>query len=111
MMKSWYSIEVAMSGENERTYELDQEIGETLGFDEDHIDERETYRMTAVFESQSLTSVMRVNVRQLLRQHPEIHYIDVIFRRGNDLLPDRFVIWQDGRELDYRGRIVYEEVY
>lgn len=109
-MTDYYSLEISMLGENERSYELDQEIGEALGFVEDDIDEREPYRMTAEFYSDSTYSVMKANVTQLLKQHPEIFYIDVIHRREYDCLPDRTVIWGDGRIQNYIGRIIYEEV-
>ena len=112
-MKHYYSLEISMLGENERSFELDQEIGEALGFAEDDIDEREVYRMTAAFVSDTIPSVMNVNVTQLLKRHPEIFYIDIIhrpIRRGYESLPDRTVIWGDGRIQNYVGRIIYEEV-
>lgn len=109
-MKHYYSLEISMLGENERSYELDQEIGEALGFAEDDIDEREVYRMTAAFESYMLPSMMKLNVIHMLSNHPEIFYVDIIHRYGYESLPDRTVIWGDGRMQNYVGRIIYEEV-
>lgn len=109
-MKVWYNIEVQMLGECERTEELDAEIGFNLGFGESDIDEREPYRMTALFASSDMNpDRMRKYITDLLADHPDIFYIDVIYRYDSDNTPDRFVIWADGRTQEYAGKIIFEE--
>lgn len=108
-MKIWYNVEVQMLGECERTYDLDEAIGKALGFEEDDIDEREIYRLTALFVSYMKPTEMRERVTEVLRNHPEVFYIDVIYRYNGENVPDRFVIWQDGRKQEYTGRIIFEE--
>lgn len=108
-MKVWYNVEVQMLGECERTYDLDEAIGKALGFEEDDIDEREIYRVTSLFNSNICPTAMRDRVTNVLRDHPEIFYIDVIYRFDAENVPDRFVIWQDGRKQEYTGRIIFEE--
>lgn len=108
-MKIWYNVEVQMLGENERYPELDAEIGEALGFSERDIDEREIYRLMAMFTSDTTSTDMRRRVTDVLRDHPEIFYIDVIYRYDSENVPDRFVIWGDGRAQEYTGHIVFEE--
>lgn len=108
-MKIWYNVEVQMLGECERTYDLDEAIGKALGFEEDDIDEREIYRLTALFVSNMKPTEMCERVTEVLRNHPEVFYIDVIYRYDAENVPDRFVIWQDGRKQEYTGRIIFEE--
>lgn len=108
-MKIWYNVEVQMSADCERTEELDADLGFDLGFGERDIDEREPYRMTALFVSDMQPSKMREYVTDELRTHPGIHYIDVIYRYDSENTPDRFVIWSDGRRQEYTGKIVFEE--
>ena len=108
-MKTWYNVEIQMAGENERNEVLDRDFEWELGFMEEDIDERESYRMTAIFTSEDTPGKMKINVVRLMNRHPEIHYIDVMFRYDNENVPSRFVIWQDGRVQNYKGRIVFEE--
>lgn len=108
-MKVWYNVEVQMLGECERTYDLDEAIGKALGFEEDDIDEREIYRLTALSVSNTKPTEMRERVTDVLRDHPEIFYIDVIYRYDSENVPDRFVIWQDGKRQEYTGKIIFEE--
>lgn len=107
---TYYNIEVQMLGENERCYDLDEEIGWELGFAEDDIDERELYRLTALFTSETNPGKMKLDAIGILQSHPEIFYIDVMFRNEHENVPDRFVVWQDGRIRDYKGKIYFEEV-
>ncbi len=108
-MKVWYNVEIQMLGENERTNNLDKEVGRELGFNEEDIDERELYRLTAMFNSNRYPTAMLEHVTKVLRDHPEIFYIDVIYRYDSENVPDRFVIWGDGRKQEYTGHIVFEE--
>lgn len=108
-MKIWYNVEVQMLGECERTEELDADIGFNLGFGERDIDERELYRMTALFVSDIAPMKMREYVTATLQDHPQIYYIDVIYRYDSENTPDRFVIWSDGRRQEYTGKIIFEE--
>ena len=109
-MRVWYTVEIQMSWGNERNYDLDMAVGQAMGFIEDDIDERETYRMTAIFPSEEILPMqMRGIVRKVLRDNPTIFYIDVVYRWETENIPDRFVIWHDGHAQEYIGRIVFEE--
>jgi len=108
-MKVWYSIEAQMYADKERNYDLDEAIGSALGFVEEDIDERETYNLTALFSIEKSPSEMRNDVRKVLDEHPEIYYIDVMYRYDCENVPDRFVAWKDGTVKEYIGRIIFEE--
>ena len=110
-MTIWYNVEVQMACENERNYDLDEELGWELGFAEADVDEREPYRMTAIYTSEVTPDKIKLDVIKLLHRHPEIYYFDVMFRYDSENVPDRFVVWQDGRVQNYRGRIVFEEAH
>lgn len=108
-MKVWYNVEVQMLGENEMTDKLADDIIFNLGCRYSDIDEHEIYNMTALFNSNRCPTAMRDHVTSVLREHPEIFYIDVIYRYDSENVPDRFVIWGDGRVQEYTGHIVFEE--
>ena len=108
-MKVWYNVEIQMLGENERYPALDEEIGNALDFVGHDIDERELYSLTALYTSTRKPTEMRKRIRDFLDGHPEIYYIDVIYRWDSENVPDRFVIWQDGRTQEYTGEIVFKE--
>ena len=103
-MQYCYNVEVQMLGECERTYDLDERLGTVLGFSEDDIDEREPYRMTVLFSSETTPRVMRERIVSLLDENPEIFYFDMIHSLGD--LPQRVVIWGDGRVQEYRTRVI-----
>lgn len=109
-MKYWYSVEVQMSGENERTPELDAKIGDALGFLEKHIDERELHRMTAVFNSETPSHEMKQKIISALRDLPSVLYVDAMWGSGYESTPQRFTVWQYGMVQNYRSRVVFDEV-
>ena len=109
-MKIMYNVETQMCGECERTVELDEMLGNELGFVESDIDERELYRMTVLFKSEDTPDVMKCKMQKFLSDHGEILYLDVIFHMSAHDLPQRFVVWGDGKVQNYRTRLFYEEV-
>lgn len=109
-MNYGYNVEIQMLGECERTPELDAQIGKALGFNDTDIDEIEPYKLVALFSSKTVPLEMRELIRDVLDVHPNIFYIDVVYYHGISMLPERFVIWQGGREQNYRTRVTYEEV-
>ena len=108
-MKVWYNVEIQMLGENEMTDKLTDDIIFNLGCRYSDIDEREIYNMTTLFNSNMEPSEMRKYVTDLLHEYPQIFYIDVIYRYDSENVPDRFVIWGNGRVQEYTGHIVFEE--
>ena len=109
-MNTMYNVEIQMLGECERTAVLDEQIGNALGFVESDIDERELYRMTALFNSEDNPGSMKCKMQKFLKEHQEILYMDVIFHESAHDLPQRFVVWGDGKIQNYRTRVIYEEV-
>lgn len=106
----WYKVEFLMMNGVERDCDLDEYVGYAMGFSEDEIDEREPHRLTAFFRRDDTTPTeMREIVSRVLREHPEIYYIDVIYRFDAENVPDRFVIWNDGEKQEYIGKVVFEE--
>lgn len=108
-MENWYNIEVQMLGECERTEKLDLEIADAFGFSELNIDERELYKLVAIFKSDLDFSELRERVYRLLKSHPEIFYVDILHRAFNAFVPVRVTMWQDGKMQNYQTHIMYVE--
>lgn len=109
-MKYWYNVEIQMQGDNEYTKELNKEIKETMGFNGMDIDELDLHRMTATFTSCYYPREINKIVDRLIADHPEIYYIDFLYRSEIAPVQNRVVVWNDGRIQFYRGRVVFEEV-
>ena len=109
-MKNWYNVEISMTGECEVTDELVETIAESLGFKDTDIDEREVYRLVAIFQSDDAPEAISSSITMLLEDKPEIFYIDLLYRSDNDMLPNRITFWQGGRIQSYQTRVIYEEV-
>ena len=41
--------------------------------------------------------------------HMTLYYIDVIYLFENEITPDKFCFWADGHEVEYHGKIIFEE--
>ena len=108
-MKVYYSISVQMYG----TYEVTDSVLETaahhLGFTKNDIEETDVHCTTVMFSSNVLPTEMRDRVRRLIVAEKRILYVDVMYRFEYAMIPDRFVIWRDGRSQEYTGHVHFEE--
>ena len=69
-----------------------------------------TYSATMTFESDDMPSDIKEEfLRELFKTFPGIYYVDVEYIYAGEFTPDRFVMWNDGRCVEYTGRVVYEE--
>lgn len=108
-MKLYYNIEIQMSGTNEMTDAVLEHAAHLFGFLKKDVEDAETYNASVMFTSDIKPSDMRERVRNLLVAVPTIHYVDVIYRFEYAMVPDRFVIWSDGRTQEYTGYINFRE--
>lgn len=108
-MKYFYNVEVEMLGECELTDWLVNDIAESLGFKETDVDEREVYKMTAVFSSDTPMSAIHDSIILLLRDKPELFYVDLLCRYSDSMLPNRVTFWQGGNIQTYKTHVIYEE--
>jgi len=109
-MNVYYNVEIQMAMKNVLTDELLRKILPYFDADETDVDEHEKYRAVLFFKSQEKPSAMHDYVRDALNDlGQQIHYIDVIYRWETEMNPDRFVIWSDGTEKEYVGKINFEE--
>lgn len=109
-MKNWYNVEISMTGECEVTDELVETVAESIGFKDTDIDEREVYKLVAVFSSDDAPDVIHARISILLENRPEIFYIDLLYRVDDEMLPERITYWQGGNVQTYRTHVIYEEV-
>ena len=80
-----------------------------LGISDHDLDEREANRAVFFFVSDMKPSEVKTIVRVILQQTTSIHYVDIIYRWENEMHPDRSVLWGDGHEQEYTGRVIFEE--
>jgi len=108
-MKYWYNVEIQTLNDHELTDELLEIAAESIGFTATDVDERELFRMTAVFRlDDSPENVLR-SIQMLLDDRDEIYYADVLYRSDLDMAPTRVTLWKDNR-MDYKTHVIYEEV-
>ena len=108
-MSVYYNVEIRMNGTNKLTDVILEQIMNILNADETDVDERETYSAILFFKSEEKPTEMRQRVKRCFQHGKPIHYIDVIYRWETEMNADRFVLWGDGTEKDYTGKIVFEE--
>ena len=110
-MKTYYDVEIQMQGENRATKELIGMIATDLCATPADIEEITDYSATIFFKSQYIMpTVMRQRISAiLLMYNTKIHYIDVVYRYENEMTPDRFCFWSDGRQQEYTGHVVFTE--
>lgn len=108
-MKNWYNIEVQMFGGYEMTERLVDEIANALGFSRNDVDEYETYKVVAIFQSDVNTDEMQTAVAKLLESKGTIAYIDMLYRRSDAMLPVRITFWQSGRVQTYKTHVIFDE--
>lgn len=109
-MKNWFNVEVCFLYERERNFDIDEQIGKALGFVECDIDEREPYRLTAVFSSDIGPEEMRGRISKLFDEDLGIHYVDVINWTDIAYAPTRFTVRYGGVCQNYKTIVTYEEV-
>ena len=114
-MKVHYNIEIQMAANSEITDEVMETASRAFGFLKTDVDELESYRVTALFTSDIKPSDMKERARKFLvmcsgRSYLKpAYYVDVMYRFEYENIPDRFVIWNDGRVQEYTGHIVFTE--
>ena len=109
-MNTYYEVEVQMSGTHEATKHFVEQIAINLGADASAIDEIETYSAKIYIKSEIKPSEMKQRVHAILAMyHMTLHYIDVVYRFEYEMTPDRFCIWADGHEQEYRGKVIFTE--
>ena len=107
----YYNVEIQMSGTNETSQHLVEQIASYLGAPVTAIDELETYRAVIFFQSPVVPSEIFQRVRKILDMYRmTLHYIDIIYRYENQMTPYRKCIWSDGTEKEYDGHVEFVEV-
>ena len=109
-MKNWYNVEISMTGECEVTDELVETVAESLGFKETDVDEREVYRLVAIFSSDDPPTIIHNAIEILLEDRHDIFYIDLLYRTGDAMEPKRVTFWLGGKIQTYKTHVIYEEV-
>lgn len=107
-MKAFYNVTIQMRG----TYEAEavmEKASHFLHFGKRDIEECNTHNVNIMYSSDVKPTEMRDRVRWLLTDAPTIHYVDVIYRFEYEMVPDRFVIWQDGSIKEYTGHVEFRE--
>lgn len=108
-MNVYYNVEIQMSGKNKVTVGIMTMFEDYLGITSNDLDEREDHRAVFFFMSNMKPSEVKTLIRTILNQTASIHYVDVVYRWETEMNPDRFVIWGDGHEQEYTGRVVFTE--
>lgn len=109
-MKIYYNVEIQMSGDNKATNSFVEQFATSLGAQATDIDEIEEHSAVLFFGSETKPFDMRQIIRAVLLMYgSKIHYVDVIYRYEYEMTPDRFCIWTDGHEVDYTGKVYFEE--
>ena len=108
-MNAYYNVEIQMEGNKKVTTGILVLFEDFLGISDRDIDEREDHRTVFFFMSDMKPSEVKNRIRAILNQTTSIHYVDVIYRWETEMNPDRFVIWGDGHEQEYTGRVVFTE--
>lgn len=109
MSKIVYQMEIQMKTGFDITNELIDQVEAYFPHTYSVVCSAEQYSVVVIIESETLPSVMRILVNGFLKHLPSIHYIDVAYRFPYDMTPDRFVIWSDGRQQEYTGKVIYVE--
>ena len=109
-MITYYNVEIQMSGTHKTTDHFISQVATSLGARETDIDEREEYRAVIFFKSDVKPTEMRKRVQAVLAMYSmTLHYIDVVYRYDQEMKPDRFCCWADGRIQEYTGKIIFTE--
>ena len=109
-MNCYYNVEIQMANNFEMTETLLRQIEISMGAHVTDRDEVETYSAVIFFKSEVKPTEIRTRLKAILAMHADrIHYIDVVYRWEAEMNADRFVLWADGREQDYTGRMYFEE--
>ena len=107
---TFYNVEIQMSGTYETSPHFIAQIATDLGAVPTDIDELETYSAKISFKSTIKPSEMRNRIRAILAMYNRtLYYIDVIYLFENEFKPDKFCFWADGHEVEYHGKIIFEE--
>ena len=108
-MKVFYSIEIQMCAGHEVTDDLMEVASYAFQFLKKDVDEKELYRVTALFSNEIKPTEMRERARRFLHLHKDVYYVDVIYRFEHEMVPDRFVRWQNGDIQEYTGHVEFRE--
>lgn len=108
-MTTWYNIAIQTLRGCELTDEMIKRIGQAIWYSETNIDERELYRLTAVFSCEEPHEAVEQKIKAVLEENPGIFYIDMLYRDSNDYSPTRVTFWQNGKVQTYKTHIFFEE--
>ena len=103
-------IEVQMLSEQTVSRKLVDMIQEKFLIDEitDFEDEPE-YSYFITFVTRMTHTELAEHAKLTMRDIPGIYYMDIEYIYEGNFVPDRVVIWSDGKEVHYTGHIVYTE--
>jgi len=109
-MKTFYNVEIQMSGTHSTSQHFIEQIATDLGADAKAIDEMEAFSATLFFDSELKPSEIEDRLWAVLGMYRQaLHYIDVVYRYENEMTPDRFVLWANGTKKEYTGKVFFEE--
>ena len=108
-MKVFYSIEIQTNYPQEINEEIVQSAMKHLGFEREDYEDEETYSASYIFAAMTKPSEMEERAKRFMQETPGVHYVDIAYRYEYAMVPDRFVIWDDGKIQHYTGYITYRE--
>lgn len=108
-MKTYYNVEIQTTAGNNVRRDL-KLIAGRLNLTPKDVDECEEYRAVLFFESDMKPSEVKQHIREILRYEGDrVQYVDIVYRYEYEMTPDRVVIWGDGHEQEYTGKVYFEE--
>ena len=108
-MKVFYNAEIQMLDGFKPDAFVMEPASSLMNFLKKDVDELDDTHASILFDNHIMPTEMKSRVRNLLTTCPTIHYVDVMYRFEFENVPDRFVIWSDGKSQDYTGHIVFTE--
>lgn len=107
-MNNMYNIEIQTAAQFDMEDWLVESILDTFGCGETDIDERGTYNLILLFDSEDNPEKIQSAIKMLLADRPEIFYIDLFFIRSGDIEPVRKTFCQNGEVITYKTHVIYE---
>ena len=108
-MNTYYNVEIQTVGKKKITVGIMDLFEDYLGVTNRDVDEREDHCAVFFFVSEMTPTEVRNRVRTILGQTSSIYYVNITYRYENEMVPDRVVLWADGRVQEYTGHVVFTE--